>query len=269
MSETRTPFQLKLLKENAEARVREGDAYADIARDLRVSTSTLGNWAREGRWRKKDIAFEQDEERGKALLAQLAETKLRAHEEAERRALKAKALGEAAMKAMQAADPRGDGTPPGMKPMPTHQLSLAMAHALLEQGQLGDAERAARLAIRFAQAQKAMNTQDADRWREDRRRFMDWWKTYSEGFIAYQRYAEDAIAELKSFIKLERLNVKEGNCPTCTRPADFWPTEMYEVRAAAYARMDETEMAEKAAEAEQQEYEPVDSNEEDAEFWPS
>jgi transposase-like protein len=269
MSRQRTPFEIQLIKESAQRRVRDGDAYADIARDLGVSQSTLGNWAAEGRWRKKDIAFEQDEERGKALLARIAETRNRENEEAEKRALKAKKLGEAAMKAMKAADPKGDGTPPGMKPMPTHQLSLAMAHTLLEQGQIGEAERAARLAMRFAQAQKAMNTQDADRWREDRRRIMDWWKTYSEGFIAYQRYAEGAIEDLESRVKFERRAREEGLCPTCIRPADFWPAEMYEVQDAAVERMEDRELAEKAAEAEQQEYEPADSDQGDAGFWPS
>lgn len=247
MPNIRTPMEIAILKQQAHNRMRAGDTCADIARDLGIAGSTLGSWASEGRWRKGDIAFERSEERSQALLARIAETQLREQAEAERRAAKAKALGEAALKAMQAADPDGKGAPPGRKAQPTHQLSLAMAHDLLQQGQLEDAERAARFALRFAQAQKATNGRDAAQWRADRESILAWWEEHRDGFIAFHREASNAIEELKSAAEFERHAQRSGVCPTRTRPADFWPAEMHEVRDEIFEQMEEEGEAEAGA----------------------
>jgi len=252
MSMQRSPLEIRVLKESAEARVRKGDAYADIARDLGISLSTLGNWAGQGRWRRKHIAFERNEERAKAVLAQIAEIRKRQDEEAEKRAAKAKQFSEIAVEAMQSADSMGIGTRPEMAAAPAHQLSMAMAYALLQQGQLGEAERAARFAIRFAQAQKVVNDEDAGRWRKDRERMMDWWKNNSERFTIFERHAADAIDELTSRVRFDQLAMEAGLCPTCTRPADFWPAEIHEVRDALLDRVEDEFVAEAEARAEQQ-----------------
>ncbi len=112
MSRQRSPILIQLRKDAAERRVRAGDAYADVARDLGVSLTTLGNWAAVGRWRKKDIALEQGPERSQALLARLAETRIREQEKASMLAARTRELSEAFMKAMQAADTQGNNTPP-------------------------------------------------------------------------------------------------------------------------------------------------------------
>jgi transposase-like protein len=258
MSKQRSPLEIQVLKESAEARVRKGDAYADIARDLGVSQTTLGNWAGEGRWRKKHIAFERNEERAKAMLAQIAESKRRADEEAEKRAAKAKVLGDLALEAMQSASSKGLGARPEMAAAPAHQLSMAMAQALLQQGQLGEAERAARFAIRFAQAQKFVNDEDAGRWREDRERMMDWWRNNSERFFILHRHATDAADELRSRVKFDQMAREAGLCPTCTRPADFWPAEMHEVRDAIFDRMEDKMLAEDETKAKEQATDGID-----------
>ncbi|MDP3736699.1 MAG: hypothetical protein Q8R02_04870 [Hyphomonadaceae bacterium] len=252
MSNQRSPRELDLLKKEAERRMRRGDDRIDIADDLGISVSTLRDWAAKGGWRKKDIAFERSEERGQALLAQIAETQTRQHVEAEGRAAKAKELGDAAMKAMKAADPDGSGTPPGMAAQPAHQLSLSMAYALLQQGRLDDADRAARFALRFAQAQKATNEQDSAQWRVDREQMLAWWKRNRDGILSFHKHASDAIGDLKSLTRYQRLAQEAGTCPTCSRPADFWPAEMNEVSEAMVDRMEENEFAEKAEEAEQE-----------------
>ncbi len=249
MSGQRSLIEQQLLKMEAQRRMRAGDACAEIASGLGISQSTLGNWAAEGRWRKRDIVFERSDERGQALLAQIAETKIREYEETERRAARARELGESAMKAMQAADPDGDGTAPGMTALPTHQLSLAMAHDLLQQGRLDDADRAARFAMRFAQAQKATNDRDSLQWRADRERILDWWQKHRDGFNAFHKYASESIDELKSMVRYERRAWEAGMCPTCSRPADFWPAEMDKVADAMVERMEDSELAEKTQEA--------------------
>lgn len=262
---TQASILLQLRKETAEFRMRRGDACADIARELGVSQSTLAAWAAEGRWRKKDIAFERSEERGQALLADLAKLKAGEHEEAERRAAQARELGEAAMKAMQAADPKGEGAPLGMKPN-TRQLALSMAHALLEQGRLDEADRAARFAFRIAQAQKMMNEAEEARWRDDRWRIMDWWKKNREGFIAFHTHANEAIDELRANIRRERLHLEEGMCPACSRPADFWPAEMHDVRTRAVERIEDRRLAELAEEGVEEDVpDPIDKP--GARFW--
>jgi hypothetical protein len=228
MSDTRSPSESAFLKAEAERRVRAGDKQVDVAHDLGLPPSTLRHWATGGRWRRKDIAFELDAERGRAALARIVEATSRQEEEALNRAARTKELGEAALAAMNAANPNDENLPPDMKPVPTHQLSLALAHNLLQQGRLGEAEQAARFAMRFAQAQKATNDRDSARWRDDRARIMKWWDEHRTGFHDFHKYAMEIAEELEGRETYERDMRELECCPTCTRPMEFWPAAMDE-----------------------------------------
>ena len=146
MSNVGTPSEIEILKKESERCMRAGESRVDIARDLGVPPSTIGEWAANGLWRRKDLAFELDEERGRATLARIAQAAAAQAEESDKRVARAKELGDAAMAAMRAADPTGEGKPPGMAPTLTHQISLELAHNLLQQGRLDEAEQAARFA---------------------------------------------------------------------------------------------------------------------------
>jgi len=67
------PLETEELKAEAERRVRAGECRADVARSLGIPVSTLRDWALKGGWRRKDIGFVIDPERGEAALAQLPE----------------------------------------------------------------------------------------------------------------------------------------------------------------------------------------------------
>jgi hypothetical protein len=226
MSSTRTPSETEALKKEAERRVRAGDSMIDVAGDLGVAVSTLSLWAATGRFRRKDLAFELDEERGRAALARIAEASATQVEASRQRTAKARELGRAALTAMQAADPRGEGHPPGMAFVPTHQLSMQLAHNLLQQGRLDEAEQAARFALRFAKAQEVTRDREADTWRDDRQKIMNWWSNHRDGFIAYQKYADEIIAEHESRERFEQEMWDQECCPTCLRPIEFWPAAM-------------------------------------------
>ena len=81
---------------------------------------------------------------------------------------------------------------------------------------------------------------------------MKWWKDNSELFTILHRHAADVADELSSRIEIDRMAQEEGACPSCTRPADFWPDEMHEVRDAIYDRIEDVMLAEEEARAEEQ-----------------
>ena len=225
---TRTPSEIEILKKEAERRVRTGENRIDIARDLGVPPSTLGGWATDGMWRRKDLAFELDEERGRAALARIAEAAAAKVEASQKRAARVKELADAAFAAMQAADPGGEGNPPGMAHVPTHHLSMQLAHDLVLQGRLDEAERAARFALRFAQARKVTRDEEGERWRKDRHQIMEWWRNHREGFDTLYKEAAEMTAELESQRQFQQDMHHYECCPTCIRPMEFWPARMDE-----------------------------------------
>ena len=226
MSNTRTPSEIEILKKEAERRIRAGENRVDIARDLGVPPSTLGTWASAGLWRRKDLAFEVDVERGRAMLARIAKSTAAEVEASRIRIEKARKLGEASLGAMRAADPHGEGAPPGMTQAPTHQISMQLAHNLLKQGRLDEAEQAARFALRFAKAQEVTRDREAERWRDDRQKILDWWSEHRDSFTAYKKYADGIIQEVEALQRFEQQMVDEECCPTCVRPMEFWPARM-------------------------------------------
>jgi hypothetical protein len=93
MSSTRTPAEVENLKKEAERRVRAGQRRVEAARDLGVPPSTLGMWASAGLWRRKDLAFERDQEHERIKLAKLTEDFARLQEALRRRNERAKGMG--------------------------------------------------------------------------------------------------------------------------------------------------------------------------------
>ena len=224
MSNARTPSEIEALKTEAERRVRAGENRIDVARTLGVSTSTLSNWAAAGAWRRKDIDAEINEERGRTVMTTIAEAMARDHEEAEERMAKSRELARGVFSRMRAAD--DSGAMPGFKAPTGRQLAMTVARRLLENGEVEEADRAARIAIRFAQAERLTNDADHELWRTDRARFMKWWEENREGFDACQEWASGMSDELDAVKAREAALAEHQCCPTCERPMEFWPAAM-------------------------------------------
>ena len=226
MTDVRTEAGAAALAAEAERRVRGGERHADVADSLGVPSSTLSDWARRGGWRRKDLSVERNAARGRIALAEIEELAVRAREEILKSASEARAAASAADTAMDKADPEGDGRPTGLVTVSGPQLSMAMAQKLLQQGRLEEAERAARIALRFAQAEQATNEQLRAEWRQDRARIFQWWEENSSRFMELHRQVVRMAEELEHNVAFERRMAEANCCPTCTRPMDFWPAEM-------------------------------------------
>jgi hypothetical protein len=223
MTTIRTEAENAALMEEAERRVRAGESHADVADALGVPPSTFSLWARKGRWRRKDIACEINEERGRAMLAQIAERAAAEQAAMLERTARAKELAEAAEAAMRAADPGRSGKPEGLMSPSTPSLSLAMAHHLVQQGMLDEAERATRIAQRFAQAEQTMNARLAEEWKTDRAKIMSWWEKNRDTVSRLREYALEMTEELEGAKKYEMDLLDFECCPACHRSLKFWP----------------------------------------------
>ncbi|MDP3737397.1 MAG: hypothetical protein Q8R02_08400 [Hyphomonadaceae bacterium] len=247
MSSTRTEAETELLKQEAEMRSRGGESRADISIALGVPVSTLSDWALKGRWRRKDI-LNVDQLNVDQIVdrAHLREVALR--HAGRRRSLldltaRARLQAEATGAAMLEADPAGDGLPlSGPEPRPVErddltpqQLSMAMAHSLLAQGRLADAERAARFAVRYVQAETASEERAASVWRQDRERILKWWAEQREGINSLRRRAVEMAEEIEAGSARQEEMLAKGRCPECSLsiyrpdpddPID--PDEMYD-----------------------------------------
>jgi hypothetical protein len=226
MSDVRTEAETAALAAEAERRVRSGERHADVADALGVPSSTLSDWARRGGWRRRDLAFERNAARGRIALAEIEEVATRTREAILKRTAEAKEVASGADAAMDKADPEGDGRPTGLVSVSAPQLSMAMAQKLLQQGRLEEAERAARFALRFAQAQQATNEQLRTDWLQDRAHIFKWWEENSSRFLELHKRVVELTKELEQNAAFERRMAESNRCPTCTRPMDFWPTEM-------------------------------------------
>ena len=228
MSTEKTEAEVAALAAEAEKRVRRGERHVDVAEALGIPSSTLSDWARKGRWRRKDLAFERDMTRGRLALAEIEEVAARTREAILKQTAEAKELAASADAVMAKADPEGDGRPTGLMAVAAPQLSMAMAEKLLQQGRLDDAERAARFALQFSKAQQAVNEPLRTEWLQDRARILKWWQDNSSIFFALQQRVTRMIKEAESNTELERRLAEKNCCPTCTRPMDFWPPELEE-----------------------------------------
>jgi hypothetical protein len=224
----RTESEISALMEEAERRVRAGESHTDVALALGIPLSTLNYHAGKGGWRRKDLACERDEARGRAMLAQIAARAFEDELAAQERTLRLKTLAEAAAAAMTRADPDREGKPSGLTTVSTPRLSLGMTRLLLEQGQLDEAARAARVALQIARAEEAAGARQEEQWRQDRASIMSWWDENRDGFFEFYEQAKAMAAELEGLRKYQRDLRDYECCPTCSRSMKFWPPEMQE-----------------------------------------
>jgi len=211
----------------AERRVRAGEPRSEVARSLGIPLSTLATWAHRGGWRRKDLVAVRDVERGQATLALIAELTAAEREKKLEQAEKMREALEASKAELEAIAP--DGQLPGAMgegPVPARKLALAMADSLLRQGQLEDADRAVRLAVRFAEAEQAAGAREEAKWREERERLTKWWAEKQTAYHKLHLAAEFALEEIEASHELENSRSADDNCPKCGRRMDFWPKEV-------------------------------------------
>jgi hypothetical protein len=197
MSQVRSEAETAALAAEAERRVRAGEKHADVADALGVPPSTLADWARRGGWRRKDLGFERNAERGRLALQEIALMVAREREGILKQTAEAKEIAAATDAAMNKADPEGEGQPTALLAVSARGLSMAMAQRLLQQGHLVEAERAARLALRFQQAEKATNEPLRTQWLQDRANVMSWWQENSSSFLELQKRVADLTQQLE------------------------------------------------------------------------
>ncbi len=211
----------------AERRVRAGETQADVAEALRIPRSTLASWARNGKWRRKDLVAVRDAER--AAEARLMAAHFTA---AERKARQRD--GEAMRTAIEDAQAEvAEVTPAGLANVataeadtPARKVALAMANDLLMQGRLEDADRAVRLAVRFAEAEQAADERESAHWRSERERLTRWWAERRADFNMLHEATHYALRQMEERRKLEDSRSVRDRCPACGRHMDFWPEEM-------------------------------------------
>jgi len=84
MPTIRSTAELEALSAEAERRVRAGESRADVACALSVPLSTLTDWARKGRWLRRDLDIESAPHAARLVAERIA--RIRAHEEEQRAA---------------------------------------------------------------------------------------------------------------------------------------------------------------------------------------
>lgn len=92
---------------------------------------------------------------------------------------------------------------------------MAMAHSLLAQGRIADAERAARFAVRYVQAETASEARAASVWRQDRERILKWWDAQREGIHSLRRRAVEMAEHIEANSAREEEMIAKGCCPEC------------------------------------------------------
>jgi hypothetical protein len=103
---------------------------------------------------------------------------------------------------------------------------MGMADSLLRQGRLEDADRAVRLAVRFAEAEQADSAKEETKWREERERLTKWWAEKQTAYHKLHQAAQFALDEITASHELENSRAADDNCPKCGRRMDFWPEEV-------------------------------------------
>jgi transposase len=120
MPTMRSTAELEALSAEAERRVRDGESRAEVALALDVPLSTMTDWARRGRWLRRDLEAEHRPELTRLVAERIAQLRDREEEQrfaAQRREL---SLATAATTAATAddekarldfADPAGNASP--------------------------------------------------------------------------------------------------------------------------------------------------------------
>lgn len=212
----------------AEHRVRAGETQADVADALGIPRSTLADWARGGKWRRRDLVAVRDTERAEEARVMVA------HYIAAERKVQAK-NAEDMQTAIEAAQAEvAQVTPAGLADVATspaeagvaaHRVALAMANELLRQGRLEDADRAVRLSARFAEAEQAVDACESAHWRGERERLTAWWADRRRDFDMLKEAIHYVMDKVEARQKLEDSRSVRDLCPACGRNMDFWPED--------------------------------------------
>jgi hypothetical protein len=211
----------------AERRVRAGEPRAEVARALGIPLSTLSDWAHRGGWRRKDLVAVRNVERGKMVLGLINQVTADERERREADAAKLRNALEASK--VEFAALAASGKLPGAmseEPMPAHKLAMAMADSLLRQGQLEEADRAIRLAARFAETEHAASAREEVKLREERERLTKWWAEKQTDYHKLHAMIDVALGQMAASQTLEDSRSANQCCPKCNRRMDFWPEEV-------------------------------------------
>ena len=216
----------------AERRVRAGEPRAEVARALGIPVSTVATWAHRGGWRRKDLVTFRSDEMGQLALKVMTDLSGEESERKQNQAAELRKALEASRAEFQAIAPVGQlpgpqlPGPMGEGPVPARKLAMAMADSLLRQGRLEDADRAIRLAVRFAEADQAAGAREEANWREERERLTKWWAEKQTAYHQLHQAAQLALEEVQAQMALEETRSAEDCCPKCGRRMDFWPEEV-------------------------------------------
>jgi hypothetical protein len=211
----------------AERRVRAGESQADVAQALGIPTSTVADWARKGGWRRKDLVAVRNVARGDMILGLIDEITAEEHARQNENIQKLRQALEASKAELETVAPGGQlplATGGGV--VPAGKLAMAMADNLLRQGQLEDADRAVRLAVRFTEAERTANVSEETKWREERERLMKWWAETQTAYRKLHTATEKTMNELVASMQEELSRSDDECCPKCGRRMDFWPEEV-------------------------------------------
>jgi hypothetical protein len=223
----RTVQEQRDLVVEAERRVKAGEPRAEVARALGIPVSTVAAWAHRGGWRRKDLITVRDAEMGRTALEAIAELTAEEDEKKQDRAAKLREAFEASKAEFQAIAPEGQlPGPMGEGPIAAHKLATAMADSLLRQGRLQEADRAIRLAVRFADAEQAAGAREEAKWREERERLTKWWAEKQGAFHQLHQATLYALQEIQAQAELEASRSADECCPQCGRSMAFWPEEV-------------------------------------------
>jgi hypothetical protein len=221
----RTIQEQREILQEAERRVRAGESRAEIARALNIPLSTLAGWAHRGGWRRKDIVAVRDAERGKMILAMIGEVTAVEREKIQADAAKLREALEASKAEADAVSGQLPGPMAG-GPVPAQKLAMGLADSLLRQGELEEADRAVRLAVRFAEAEQAAGAREETTLREERERLTKWWAEKQAAYHKLHAATEFALGEIKALHQLQASRSADDCCPSCGRRMDFWPEEV-------------------------------------------
>jgi len=223
----RTRQQMVEITLEAERRVRAGEPRAEVARALDIPISTLAHWAHRGGWRRKDLVAVRNEARGRVAREQIARITAAEHEQHAADAAKMREAIEASEAELAAIAPGGQlPGAMGEGPVPAPKLAMAMADTLLRQGRLDEADRAVRLAIRFAEAGEAALAREETKLREERERATKWWVEKQGAYHKLHQATLTMLDQMQASLVLELSRSAEDCCPKCGRRMDFWPEEI-------------------------------------------
>lgn len=211
----------------AERRVRAGEPRAEVARALGIPLSTLSGWAHRGGWRRKDLVAVRNVERGKMVLGLINELTAEERQKSQAEAAKTREALEASKADFAAiASSRKLSAATDERPVPPEKLAMAMADSLLRQGLLEEADRAVRLAGRFAETEHAAGAREETKWREERERLTKWWAEKETVLRQLHQGVEEALEMVTASYELEDSRSADQCCPKCGRRMDFWPEEI-------------------------------------------